>query len=236
MFRFLSKCMGIAAGQATGKTAATTRPQGRPRLESLEDRQLLSGVVLSNGALIINGTAGRDTAVVHSTAPVTIFGHTTPGSVTVDFDNQHYSFTRAQVYQNKVYFFGGAGNDYFDNESTLESHAWGGTGDDTLIAGRITDVSYGSYSHNWFHGGDGNDYLRGGALDDHLYGEGGTDTLLGLGGNDYLNGGKDGYRDYLYGGSGADTFVREPIAPYWWVNRDQPGDFSSAQGDTLAWS
>ena len=66
-----------------------------------------------------------------------------------------------------------------------------------------------SETHNdMLFGGEGDDFLAGGVDDDQLFGEDGTDYLVGQSGDDYLDGGDDGFQDTLYGGSGADTFVR----------------------------
>jgi Ca2+-binding RTX toxin-like protein len=231
--------MGVTGGQATRKTAATTRPQGRPQLESLEDRQLLSGmppVQVSAHTMSIFGTSGPD--------HVSVYGNS--GSISCWFNGQSFHFSGMQV--TRVFFYGGDGADHFNNGSSVSSWAWGGGGDDVLTAGQGTDISPGVANDNFF-GEGGNDYLRGGAGADYLDGGDNQDTLIGDAGNDYLDGGQgrvpngstsaDGYHDYLYGGSGADTFVQEEINSVAWgflANVDPPVDFNLAQGDKLLWS
>ena len=93
----------------------------------------------------------------------------------------------------------------------------GGNGDDILTGGAGADVLNGNSGNDVLSGGNGNDVLSGGngndMLDggnggDTLRGGDGTDTLLGGNGNDRLDGGgKDGDRDVLTGGPGADIFL-----------------------------
>jgi hypothetical protein len=94
-------------------------------------------------------------------------------------------------------------------------------------------------------GGQGNDYLVGNAQSNRLYGLGGHDTLVGLSGsdalfggdgNDTLDGGRDGSTDDLWGGSGADRFVREQYRPWWGLglvkkDRDKAHDLWTYAGD-----
>ncbi|MBG1258427.1 calcium-binding protein [Nostoc commune] len=82
-------------------------------------------------------------------------------------------------------------------------------------------LSGSTYISNTIYGKDGNDQLYGGKYADYLFGEGGDDILRGDDGNDYLYGG-DGNdmigpvgsdsglineRDFMSGGSGADSFT-----------------------------
>lgn len=86
----------------------------------------------------------------------------------------HAGFPAAGV--QGIYFFGGAGNDRFVNQTDLYSSARGEGGADTLV------------------GGSGRDRLSGGPGDDHLNGRGGRDILDGEGGTDTvvaLDGGTD---------------------------------------------
>lgn len=107
----------------------------------------------------------------------------------------------------QIVFYGNDGNDWLANNTAVRLVADGGAGDDTLI------------------GGSGNDVLRGGT---------GKDKLFGLGGNDMLSGGQDGVADELWGGTGADTFVKENyLSPVGLINRDAPKDFKTAEGDAI---
>ncbi|MEO1618811.1 MAG: hypothetical protein AAFV88_23370, partial [Planctomycetota bacterium] len=111
---------------------------------------------------------------------------------------------------------GGTGNDrlygYGGNDKL-----YGNSGDDYLSGGSGNDLLSGSSGNDRIHGGSGddtlygssgNDRLYGNAGNDSLYGHSGTDYLYGHDGNDYLDGGRDGRRDYLYGGSGFDSAVQ----------------------------
>lgn len=129
--------------------------------------------------------------------------------------------------------YGDAGNDYLDGYGGVD-WIYGGTGDDTMLGGSDGDYLYGEngndvvrgqYGNDYLtggngddslygdsgndrlYGGNGSDLLRGGYGNDTLYGNSGKDSLYGDAGTDYLNGGQDGDRDYLDGGSGADTVV-----------------------------
>lgn len=95
-------------------------------------------------------------------------------------------------------FYGGKGNDFYQDSSNLSSFGFGGTvyggdGNDTLIGGSGIDVLI---------GGPGNDLLVGGA---------GRDTIDGNEGDDTLAGGLDS--DLLAGGEGNDVY-----------RYDNPGD------------
>lgn len=95
----------------------------------------------------------------------------------------------------QVDFYGWNGNDYFRNDTNISSYA---------------------------RGGNGNDILIGGSNRDWLFGEHGRDRLYGRAGNDYLAGGQDNLKDYLYGGTGFDTFQRDLV--FFFVNIDKPQD------------
>jgi Ca2+-binding RTX toxin-like protein len=80
---------------------------------------------------------------------------------------------------------------------TLDSlNAFGGAGNDTLIAGTGSDL---------LDGGFGNDSLSSGNGNNQLYGQDGLDTLVGGTGNDILDGGAG--NDSLSGGAGINTFT-----------------------------
>ena len=97
-----------------------------------------------------------------------------------------------------ISFSGLAGNDRFQNFTSIPSSAYGGDGNDTLIGGSGNDN---------LQGGNGNDFLDGGAGDDILWGQAGNDYLFGDTGNDTLHGGDDA--DQLFGGAGNDTLLGE---------------------------
>jgi len=123
----------------------------------------------------------------------------------------------------RVRILGEGGSDYLrvDPSFGFTTTVYGGTGNDVIYGGARTDNLYGEAGNDRLYGGSGYDVLYGGAHDD------------------YLDGGADGIADFLYGGSGADTFKQESAYYYWygylvWYNRDAPYDFSYYQGDTFA--
>ncbi|TWU14928.1 Bifunctional hemolysin/adenylate cyclase precursor [Symmachiella macrocystis] len=113
---------------------------------------------------------------------------------------------------------GAAGNDTIkgrDGNDALIGHdgndkLYGEAGNDSLFGMGGNDWLAGDHGDDLLKGGNGNDTLLGNSGDDRLKGEAGTDYLKGQDGNDYLDGGADGKRDYLWGGTGADTFEQ-----YW---------------------
>ncbi|HLO77181.1 MAG TPA: family 16 glycosylhydrolase [Magnetospirillum sp.] len=111
------------------------------------------------------------------------------------------------------------------NLGTTRAQNTGGAGTDTLIGvenlvgGSGGDRLTGSAAANVLNGGAGNDILTGGAGADWLVGGDGADRLRGDGGGDTLT-----------GGLGADIFAYYSRTD----GRDTITDFSSAQGDRIA--
>ncbi len=109
---------------------------------------------------------------------------------------------------------GAAGNDTLwgrDGNDALIGHAgndrmYGQGGNDSLLGMEGDDWVVGGHGNDLLRGNSGNDTLLGNLGDDKLYGGDGMDYLNGQDGDDYLDGGADGYRDWLRGGPGADTF------------------------------
>lgn len=156
------------------------------------------------------------------------------------------SFSRAAVSQ--VVFEGYAGDDVFDNVTSIPSEAYGGSGNDTLWGGFSDDSLFGGddddrvygfegydllmgdHGDDWVSGGDDGDSVYGDTYDtatgaysgtgrDWLFGGADSDYLHGGAGDDHLDGGYDGLRDVLIGGAGADTFVTHRS----WVGGSLPG-------------
>jgi Ca2+-binding RTX toxin-like protein len=221
-----------------------TRNSFRPALEALEERKLLASSSLDlAGNVKITGTSYADS--------VTVRYDDTNSYVVVDDGQWERYFESWQV--SKITFTGNGGNDFFGNYIHVPCNADGGSGHDVLYgnSGRDTlkggsgdDGLYGFGGNDDMYGGTGNDYLQGYEGNDSLVGGNGRDTLKGGYGNDYLNGNdckyvssylniyKDGYADYLYGESGADTFRKETYWTGWaYANRDQPKDYRSYEGD-----
>jgi Ca2+-binding RTX toxin-like protein len=195
-----------------------------PALETLEDR-CTPAVSLFGGTIMIFGTASHDTVTVN---PYTAYDNQQFYRVT-DNGVDHY-FTANSV-TGSVWFSGGNGNDYFDNNTDLDSVAYGGWGNDTLNGGSGDDHLEGGYNSDILSGGEGNDYLDAGAGTDYawnvlhggggndtlhgsegpdvLSGEAGVDLLYGHGDTDHLDGGNDNVLDVLFGGTGADVLEVE---------------------------
>ena len=187
-----------AAGPSIARRGC--RSAAPPLFESLEDRRLLAvnpfTFEAATSRLIISGTAVADSVLVSSTAP---------GILNVRFESidgvQETSLPAANVSQ--VIFYGGDGNDRFENSTAVATRVLGGRGDDLLSGGIGNDELYGEDGNDVLIGGAGYDTLNGGAGDDVIVGQSGNDTLIGESGNDRLYGAEGD--DILYGGSGNDT-------------------------------
>ncbi len=90
-----------------------------------------------------------------------------------------------------IVFRGGAGNDFFQNNTTRRATVFGGAGDDELIGGDRSTIG---------------DAIWGGLGNDRILGRGGNDHLNGEEGNDFIFGGAGD--DYMLGGTGNDQMVR----------------------------
>jgi hypothetical protein len=100
---------------------------------------------------------------------------------------------------------GGPGRDLLAGQGGADRLA-GGIRADRLTGGLGADSLLGERGNDVLLGGRGDDALRGGPGGDSLVGHAGRDRLLGEGGNDRL-GARDGKRDLVAGGSGADVAV-----------------------------
>ena len=92
-------------------------------------------------------------------------------TLTNQVSNQVSYFKTSEVSGGDVWFEGLAGDDTFDNGTTLRTYAHGGNGNDTLRGGSNV---------NYLYGDDGNDRLVGGVFVDHLSGNDGDDRLYGM--------------------------------------------------------
>ncbi|MCA9218539.1 MAG: hypothetical protein KDB27_35970, partial [Planctomycetales bacterium] len=151
------------------------------------------------------------------------------------------------------YLFGGAGHDVL----------LGGLGADKLFGDQGPDYLYGNAGDDHLYGGSGNDTLSGGTGNDYLDGGSDVDWLFGNSGNDFLFGGGkrkpievvtkddeahhyspyDDVIDYLFGGTGADSFKFDTIKRYEpdlftelganegfkWYYEENVSDFNSAE-------
>jgi len=157
--------------------------------EPLEERRLLSTVVVINHVLTVTGNS--DTAnnifVIYSADKSNII-------LKINGKEKHVS-------SNDITGLSLIGGDQPDqirisnvgNQFDIESTLIGGAGDDTLIGGD---------GHNLEIGGNGDDILVGGALDDTLVGGRGNDTIYCGAASDLIFGGEG--NDSIVGGAGFD--------------------------------
>jgi hypothetical protein len=205
------------------KSAKTRKPADRfrPGLENLEGRDLMAASLVG-GNLVIQGTAGNDSATVTTTNRLGL------SLVKVTENGTNSYFFRGAI-TGSIYFYGYAGNDYFNNcVGSLRAIAYGGAGNDTLWGDAGNDYLYGQDGNDTLYGYTGNDVLCGGAGNDKLYGGSGTDYLYGEDGNDFLDAGSA--YEYTNGGNGSDfnayvtavngatyTDVRQGNSPTCWL-------------------
>lgn len=192
--------------------------------QPLESKNLLAGVFFNStsGIVTVDGTDAADfvhiVQISASQIRVAIAG------VEAKF------FANRDV--SEIVFLGHQGDDWFRNETSISSLAFGNEGsdfleggsstdrliggdgndrlvghdgDDTLNGGRGDDLLIGGNGDDLLMGAMGEDRLRGNAGEDLLLGEQGNDNIIGGNGNDSIFGGDDD--DALYGGEGDDLIV-----------------------------
>lgn len=224
MFGFLSR-------SSTPSSAKSRSRNVQLGVESLEERKLMSATRLGN-VVTIEGSGFSDRVIVQIESPVVSQNNAalkgtdgvTPAKQLVVYESTNltgtpiWKATRFNATDIRlIEFYGHGGNDYFRNDTSIRAYAEGGSGNDTLIGGRVTDEFYGGIGHDTLVGRQGVDYLSGDA------------------GNDRLDGGVDGVHDEMTGGTGADTFVAERSGNLGTTNRDSPLDFSPREGDRIEW-
>jgi Ca2+-binding RTX toxin-like protein len=148
---------------ATAQRARETGINGRrlgTGVERLESRNLLSGgtVVLTPGLVTITpSSSGPNTAIVsyQKVSGVTMLD--------VNLNGVNRYFSLAQV--GFVYYRGAnaAGAQTFENETSLHSVAWGGSGANLFISTTASDEFFGGSGPNTFDAGSGVDMLIGGS-------------------------------------------------------------------------
>lgn len=193
-------------------------------MEGLEQRRLMAvGFSFSNGILKINGDGGENYARAYISGKNVVVK--TQSTVTNGFSLVPFSkdYKKPASAVKEIRFYGRGGNDHFDNDTSITSRAYGGSGNDYLDGGSGRDYLYGEsgndtlkgrggrdalrggIGHDKIYGGSGNDYLYGDKGNDWLYGNSGNDHLKGAWGNDRLEGGTG--NDRLVGGSNNDRYV-----------------------------
>lgn len=170
-----------------------TNSRGGFSYRSLEPRQMLTSVILNNGQIQIAGDATDNTAIVALSSDASTY--------VVLMDGDQIRFDTNQV--DSIRFRGWNGNDQFVNQTSLESFAFGGLGNDILTGGTGIDELFGDDGDDILRGRTGNDTLNGGEGNDEIFGSFGADLIDGGSGNDELVGGAG--LDQIIGGPGADT-------------------------------
>ncbi len=146
-------------------------------IESLEDRKLMAASVdLNGGVLEIEGTSGNDHVQVSTSGNMLNVFVLNGTTFSVQSFNKHYV--------EEISFVGNNGDDYFRNDADIESRAYGGYGNDTLVGGSHADSLFGDSGNDILRGNYGNDFIRGGSGNDSLLGDVGHDTRYGDCGND----------------------------------------------------
>ncbi|MGD9633484.1 MAG: G8 domain-containing protein [Pirellulales bacterium] len=172
------------------------------RAELLERRELLSVNTISldttKGQLNIAGTTGNEQITVTMDSPtvIRVRAQSVDGLVEATFQRDTVS---------SLYYYGGDGDDRFENATGISAIALGERGNDLLIGGSGVDNLYGGDGSDHLYGSGGDDLLLGGTGNDYLQGGDGNDTLQGEDGHDMLEGTNGA--DALWGGAGNDTLV-----------------------------
>lgn len=210
-----------------------TQNQHRILTDRLGASKLPWAAILKPGELTIQGSDYNDSVVITQTAPGEwtvqtawfvgtarkFRNYTLDDSATPGFNSMNQFKSEIST----IKFSGGKGSDRFMVTVSTDASviADGGSGNDTLYAGRGnsilnggsgndslignigSDTLLGGDGNDWLYGFEGNDSLDGGTGHDNLFGGIGIDILKGRDGNDMLDGGTG--NDSLYGGDGRDS-------------------------------
>ena len=180
----------------SNKQQITRRSQkslARNTFQTLESRNLLATISLTNGQLLLGGDTGDDVASVVASG----------GNVTASLTGvESMSFSAGSV--DSIVFVGLGGDDQFTNETSIPSTAFGQAGNDTLIGGSGNDRLIGGPGVDILEGNAGDDEIRGG-IDGKktISGGSGNDRLFGGNGDNDIDAG-DG-DDIVHGGDGVDV-------------------------------
>ncbi len=199
------------------KKKRTRRSQKRQtglKFENLEPKRLLAGISFDSaaGVVTVTGTSGADYVQVFQNAS---------GISVVYHDFESRSFDSGDV--NEVVFKAFGGDDWFRNNSSVTSRAYGHGGDDVLIGGSGPDYLF---------GGVGDDSILGGDGDDSIFGSDGRDRLNGQNGNDQMLGGADA--DQMTGGHGKDTMFGQGGGDSMFGNEDDDWMSGGDDDDIIA--
>ncbi|MEO1524496.1 MAG: calcium-binding protein [Planctomycetota bacterium] len=129
---------------------------------------------------------------------------------------------------------GSEGNDTIRGGRGVDS-IFGELGNDLLYGDDGNDKLYGDDGDDRLYGLNGNDELFGGVGDDSLYGGSGSDKLRGEDGDDYMDGGRDGTKDYIWGGAGYDTAKQYKKGAWFWTKYQEAINADVEKVNTHKW-
>jgi len=199
----------ISARNDRPKSSRPRRRCRRVQFEALESRWLLASDAIDYSSdsrvITIDGTSRDDDVTVREVSNNQIEVSFRNGS---EDGSERFDADRVR----RIVFYGRGGDDEFTNDTSIDSYAEGGDGNDVLRGGSGDDELRGDDDEDELDGNDGDDLLRGGDDDDRLMGGDGDDELRGERGRDRLYGDDDDDRliggdheDRLYGGDGNDV-------------------------------
>jgi len=162
-----------------------------------EERRLLAGIefTAATGQVLIGGTNADDVAQVTQSGSAITVTQQGFGSRTFNVNDV-----------NSIFFVGLSGNDFFNNQSSINSVAYGQNGNDTLIGGSGNDRLVGNGGNDDLRGSGGNDVIIAGIGSDQVDAGAGNDRVLGIAGTNTIEGGAGD--DTIYGGN--DSLLEAP--------------------------
>ena len=211
----------MARSDNNRKRKSKNRSVAQLGFEKLESRELLTGISLVDGTLLISGRNVAERSVV------TQNGATVTATLT-GFANESFAADDVDL----IRFVGRDGNDTFVNSTNIQSRAFGNAGNDRLFGGSNRDFIVGGNDNDTIDGRDGNDRISGSAGNDVLRGGGNRDVISGGAGNDTING--DLGFDIIHGNDGNDISVYvSAFANYDLSARGDAVVFNSPVGDEV---
>jgi Ca2+-binding RTX toxin-like protein len=191
-------------------------PRWRPRVESLEVRTVPAASIVLNGTTI--DITGYDNPYYGENVTVTKLSgdpaNPYDDAIYVELISQNGNLSKTvDLWKNSggtwvpnvtaISYSGLAGDDSFNDQTSLPSSSAGGEGRDYLVGGTGNDYADGGPGDDTLFGGAGNDFLGAGQGTDYVDGQAGADTLY----ESYFAGGGAGVNngnDVLVGGDGVD--------------------------------
>lgn len=168
-----------------------------------------AGITYISGAVTITGSAADDQVIVRytvgkggnvSSEPTEVI----EASILNLGITQYYSTQQVDL----IRFAGLRGDDFFHNQTWIDSNGHGGSGNDLLIGGHGSDDLDGGTGSDELIGGSGNDVLAGRDSSDLISGGPGYDFIVGGDGDDFIDGGEED--DSCFGDRGNDLILGGP--------------------------